>query len=619
MGVVIMSNTLGNLNQKQQDQLNQLIAAINGANSKAKLEQQIVQNSGNNVQKPEVQKAVAQSNYAQQEAIDNIKNIINQANADAKAAAADRAAREVNNGFPAGNTPVSSTMDEFMRNAMENYSRRNEINLEQQEKERLEKKIAFEMANMRFMSTKNLIRMDFEPETIKIYVNKFIHQNTVQNNFDYSNLDKKAKNGLYMATAMYSNLHYICTQSKYENKDVLLNKVKVSLMEMISSGSRKTEGSKIALGMLSSYDDGSLEYDVIPSEELRKEYVDRYSDPDVISNFNSQVNNFDPDDNGVDEGIEVSDYDNATGGNYTGTFGNPVPVDEDNYTAQPLFGNPYAKTPEMNPRSTHRVMRLDPNKFGKVTVPAYTTMERFKKKLFESRNGTAYEFKKRWELVLKEVKRLYPNAAMVTRVAIMGTQLTVNGNLIMIDDALGGDYDIQLIDILQIRDTFKKFPMIQYLILDNEATQKMIIEYGPDAQGIWRMFQENKPLKAIGLIPANNGQPVNYNRESFAQTAQALNKQLTNEKWRMDMEMAFASKNPRLHEKSPGYVNKIWQGGKKFGGKAWDMACRNFFDDKNPKLMRFMGWSLTAGLAIGLGAVLSIPGAMGSAFRKLKN
>lgn len=607
---------LNSLNQKQQAQLQQLIAAINGANSKAQLEQK-VKNSSTNFESPEVKKVEAENNYAQQEAINNIRDIINQANADAKAIAADKAAREANNGFPAGSSPISSTMSEFERKVMEDYSRRNEINLEQQEKERLEKKIAFEKANMKFMSTKNLIRMDFEPETARMYVQKYIHQNTVQNNFDYTNTDKKAKNGLAMATIMYSNLHYLCTQSKYENKEALMNKVKVSLMEMIGSGSRKAEGSKIALGMLNSYEDGSLEYDVIPSEELRKEYIDRYSDPDVIKNFNNQVNNFDPDDNGVDEGIDVSDYDNAAGGTYSSSFGNPVPVDEDNYTAQPLFNNPYAKTPEMNPRSTHRVMRLDPSKFGKVEVPAYTTMERFKKKLFESRNGTAYEFKKRWELVLKEVRRLYPNAAMVTRVAIMGTQLTVNGNLIMLDDALGGDYDIQLIDILQIRDTFKKFPMIQYLILDNEATQKMIIEYGPDAQGIWRMFQENKPLKAIGLIPANNGQPVNYNRESFAQTAQALNKQLNTEKWRMDMEMAFASKNPRLHDKSPGYVNKIWQGGKKFGGKAWERACRNFFDDKNPKLMRFMGWSFVAALSIGVGGILGLPGSIKSAFKRL--
>jgi len=616
MGVVKMKE-LSNLNQKQQAQLQQLIAAINGANSKAQLEQKIKQNSGNNLESPEVKKAIAQTKYSQQEAISNIQNIINQANAEAKAADEDKEARQANNGFTAGAQSVSNSMSEFERQAIENYAKRNEINLEMQEKERIEKKLAFEKAHMRFMTTRDLARMDFEPESIRTYVKNYIHQNAVQNNFDYLNKDKKDKFGLAMATLIYSNLHYICTKSKYENKDALMNKVKTSLMDLISHNGKRAYGSKIALGMLSGYEDGSLEYDKIPTDEQAHAFVDMFSSEEVLSSFASQINNFDPDDNGVDEGVEVSDYDNANETKYnTGTFGNPVIVDEDNFTSQVLFSNPYSNNAELNPRPTNKVMRLESGKFSSVNIPAYTAAERFKKKLFESRNGTAYEFKKRWNFVLKEIKKMYPNASMVTRVAIMGTQLTVNGRLILLDDVVGGDYDIQLIDILHIRDTFKKFPMIQYMILDNEATQKMIIEYGPDAHGIWKMFQENKPLKAIGLILANNGQPINYTRESFAQTAQALDKQLSNEKWRMNMELAFASKNPRLHTKSPGYVNRLWQGGKKFGGKAWERACNNFFDDKSPKLMRFIGWSAVAVLSVGIGGILGIPGAIGSRFKK---
>ena len=222
MGVVKMKE-LSNLNQKQQAQLQQLIAAINGANSKAQLEQKIKQNSGNNLDSPEVKKAIAQTKYSQQEAIGNIQNIINQANAEAKAAADDKEARQANNGFPAGAQSVSNSMSEFERQAIENYAKRNEINLEMQEKERIKKKIAFEKDHMRFMTTRDLARMDFEPESIRTYVKNYIHQNAVQNNFDYLNKDKKDKFGLAMATLIYSNLHYICTKSKYENKDALMN------------------------------------------------------------------------------------------------------------------------------------------------------------------------------------------------------------------------------------------------------------------------------------------------------------------------------------------------------------------------------------------------------------
>ena len=35
--------------------------------------------------------------------------------------------------------------------------------------------------------------------------------------------------------------------------------------------------------------------------------------------------------------------------------------------------------------------------------------------------------------------------------------------------------------------------------MERLATQKLILEYGDNAMGIWRIFKENKPLRTIGF------------------------------------------------------------------------------------------------------------------------
>ena len=611
---------LNNLNTKQQEQLQELIKAINGANAAARIKQQKQQNSGINFGSQPNNTFDNDAKY--QNDIENIRNIINQANADAAANAS---------AFETGTQSTSQTMSEFERQVMENYSKKNELNLELQRQQKIKR----EIAQMKFMTTKQLYKSRLEVESLDKYIERYLFKNGTQCNFDYNIRDKHSNSGLHMMCYLYGNIAWIENNSAKNGYDsISCNNIYNVVIDSLSANverktSRKSKSSAVAIGLLNNYISGKLEYDEVPTDEMVNEFISEYNNTNEQS-VNTQRQSF-------DDYEDNEQYDYNTSNNYDDTsynntsyndsasssysyVDNPASYMEDNFPPQPSFTYDSKGEVIIEPRQVQNVMLLNTDSYSNIDNPSYHTIERFKKKLFESRNGTAYEFKKRWDLVLKEIRKMFPNASMVTRLSIMGTQITVNGKLILLDDIIGGEYDIRIEDIVQIRATFKKFPFIQYLILDNVATQKLILEYGDDAKGIWKIFQENKPLKTIGLIPSCNGQPVNYNRADFAQNpdkvAKALNKQLNQEKFSMQMEQAFASKNPRLHEKSPGYVNNVWNTGKKFGGKAWERASKNFMDDKNPKLLRFMGWSVAAVACIGIGGILGIPGAIKNTFKK---
>lgn len=604
---------LNSLNAKQQEQLQELIKAINGANAAAKIQQQKQQNSGINFGS---QPNNTFDDVKYQNDIKNIRNIINQANADAATAAS---------GFPTGTQSTSQTMSDFERQVMENYSKKNEINLETQRQQKIKR----EIAQMRFMTTKQLYKAKLEPESLDKYIERYLYKNGTQCNFDYTIRDTHSNNGLHMMCYLYGNIAWIENNSEKNGYDsISCNNIYNVVIDSLSANierktSRKSKSSAVALGLLNCYKSGELDYDEVPSDEMINNFIEKYNESD--NRFTQQnIDNKSSDNYNEESFNNYNNFDdsfNSDASKYYNSINNPASYMEDNFPSQPSFTYDNKGEVIIEPRQVQNVMLLNTESYSNIDNPKYHTIERFKKKLFESRNGTAYEFKKRWDLVLKAIHRLFPNASMVTRLSIMGTQITVNGKLILIDDILGGDYDIRLEDIVCIRSTFKKFPFIQYLILDNLATQKLILEYGDNAMGIWRIFKENKPLKTIGLIPSCNGQPVNYNREDFAQKpeqiASALDKQLSHEKFNMQMEQAFAFKNPRLHEKSPGYINNVWNTGKKFGGKAWERASKNFMDDKNPKLLRFMGWSVAAVACIGIGGILGIPGAIKNTFRKI--
>lgn len=603
---------LDNLTAEQQKQLAAFSKMIEGMINTQKLENSKVKNGGQTPVKSvrpvrPGEKPINNSAFSakQQQDLANLEAIISQnIEASNRRATAEEPRTDYN-----VSTSGSTAMDDFMATAMSNYAKQNEFNLE---KER-QNKIAREKANIKFLTTTRLSKTEYEQETYDFYYNKFIKANSLQDNFELDERDRKYTRGLYTFVYVMGNLHWLTSNNKISNAEAVMQHFNATQFGYIQAG-KKGDEPKVALGLMQAYRDSRIGYDEIPDEDTINHWINEYMN--IIATAGITTGDID-----VDAPFYDGETENVTGAENTEntyTRDDFIPM-QDNFPDQPCYQT--AKNggvPLFDARSTQNVLVLNKGAFGEVNTPKYHTIERFKKKLFESRNGAAYEFKKRWELVLKAVRHIFPNAAMVKSFSILGNQLTVNGQLILLDEILGGEYDIRIEDVLSIRDTFKRFPMIQQLVLDNNAAQKLILEYGEDARGIWRLFQEHKPLKYLGIVPSGNGQPKFYNREGFADVADQLDKALAEEKYRMQFEQATAQLNPRLSEKSPGYVNRVWQGGKKFGGKAWDQAKRNFFSDKSPKLMRFMGWSAVSVLCIGVGAVLGVPGAIKSVFKKIR-
>jgi hypothetical protein len=74
--------------------------------------------------------------------------------------------------------------------------------------------------------------------------------------------------------------------------------------------------------------------------------------------------------------------------------------------------------------------------------------------------------------------------------------------------------------------------------------------------------------------------------------------------------MACAQRNPRLHEKAPGYLLNVWDNGVHLGGKQFKKGFHKIFDDESPKLGSALGYSLLGTLCIGVGAVAGIGGGL---------
>lgn len=504
---------------------------------------------------------------------------------------------------------------------------------------------SLDLQKLSFMSGKKLSSSRLRDSLLLKYFEKYIYKNAKNNNYNYDLRDKSSNKGLYMATIIYSNLHYIASVRKVYDID----EFKQYFYQQITSNVDREHKAKLALGLLQAYDNNELAYDTMPDRSVMIQWMQMFSPHNVARNaefdnmgmsgntgasqqgpmsqagqnpWNQQGDTSAFDDFAIDD----SEFDEESMGmsrgmqgssdqTYTGIYQSPEeeqevinmykspdeldPVDRASFSVE-------RNATHIDPRATQSVLGIQEDQFEETMIPDYSPMQRFRKKLFESKNGTSYEFKKRWDFVLKSAAKLFPNRTMVTRFAISGTSVTVNGKIIgltgirnngysRVSAVLGGEYDVRLEDIVRIKDTFKKFPMIKEMYLDSAATQQLINEYGSSVQSIWDVFKQNRALQVLGLIPAGATSPVVFNRSTFAQTTDKLEELLNLETVKMNIEQACAEKNPYLHEKSVGYKAKA------FASKA------SSFVDRHPSIRKGAKFSVGAVAAIGLGYFIGWP------------
>lgn len=455
---------------------------------------------------------------------------------------------------------------------------------------------------MRFMTTKDLIDKRFDDNSIIQYVGHYsiINKVILPNRFDLSDRDTKSNKGLYIASIVLSTLHYYCSVRHLDE----VMKYKQALNNTILNGSEGNENAKIYCGMLEDYDNGTLEYDTMPSQEKMRGYQSKFVKAETEwSNMESGP-------------FGAASEDDFEYGEDNSNYSDAAMPDEVVKVVQPSFSFNIKGEVVLTRRPTQEVVITPPETFINAEIPKYSMIEKMKKKLFESRTGTSYEFKKRWDYVLDAIEKEMPNKSMITRVAIVGQNIAVNGKTLKLQGILGGEYDVRMEDIIHIERLLKRFKSIQELILDSLGMQQFIIEYGANSVGVKNVFDKAKSLRRLGFIPSGEGKPIVYTREGLLAQEAKLKQQLREEELKMKIENAAARKNPRLHEKSPGATAKFFKSSAALSGDTFKKAL-SMATDKNPKLIRATAVSVVGLGIIGVGSIVGLFGLAGKGIGKL--
>ena len=467
---------------------------------------------------------------------------------------------------------------------------------------------------LKLLSTTSLMNANYDDDTLGLYFDKFIMRNIENNKFDYSDRAPRSNTGLKMASLILSSFHYCSAVREIYN----INDYKNYLTQLISSGRDPMNKATLALGMLNDYDESSLEYDKMPSEDRMRQYILQYSNISTMTNTQNSsaeqeiifdepameranFNNFE--ERQMEQEQEVRNYSACE---------MERPYQGQSSVYQDGSGNII-----LNRRNGQKVTAVNPDMFIDVDVPKYSTVEKFKKKLFESRNGTAYEFKKRWDIVLDFLEKRYKNKSMVKEVMIVDNHITVNNSCeIDLDNALGGDYNITLDDIICIKLLLKRFPLIKTLLLDSVAARHLFIEYGLTDATVSDIFKKNNNLYALGLLNYGDATPQWFTRDNYNQKRKEMAEYIQVQKQRMKLEKSCAYNNPRPQDKNPGYFKHVFDNSKALTGKSFSHAKDNIFNNKNPRIIRAMSWSLVGAVTIGIGSIFGVMGYAKSLFER---
>ena len=260
----------------------------------------------------------------------------------------------------------------------------------------------------------------------------------------------------------------------------------------------------------------------------------------------------------------------------------------------------------VTPDNVTEVLGLEKESSILAVMDDYESGETAGKTLFKTMWGAQYEFKTRWEKILKAAAQKV-NPDLIKRVTITEDAIAFNKMKVATLGILGGNEDIRIEDIVNFEMLAKKFRNISTLQLDETIFSAAQVELGDPVEAL---FKKLTKLQSLVVFEAGYGNVVACETRQNLEAGKrdAKTKKLAEKtELKNQIEVVAAAKNKNLKDKSPGYQNKVWNACKGYGGRGWE-AAGDALLEKNPRLFK-AGLSAVVGtFALAGGAIFGIGG-----------
>lgn len=297
--------------------------------------------------------------------------------------------------------------------------------------------------------------------------------------------------------------------------------------------------------------------------------------------------------------IELNDFPSDNGSVYN-TPEQEVPIVNPLYTMDKdgniVFSN-------MRPSQQNNAYRITPDRGITPDFGSMGFLERRRKALFESEIGMSYSYKMSWETLLHSIIARFPDARAINEFGIRGGLILAKRLEVdpynFTDDKLG----IDLYDLIEFHTMFKMLPCIEKLVLDEKATERMVLTYGDHADNIWSMFMEASNLQLLRINTSSGWK--DYRRNDFSTKMNDMETDLQESRARSELQYKFDVINPKKAEMSKGYAYRVKENAKDMRKHSFGIAKEAFMAPK-PKLFTSVLYSGIGVALMGVGAVSSV-------------
>lgn len=449
-----------------------------------------------------------------------------------------------------------------------------------------------------------------DESAINSYRAKFLDIRAIQNAaFDFSDYDNKSSKGVRMAIILYRSI-VILENADHDTRlaNGLIDKYKRVIASTSSDQAsiKYQNNCKIALGLIELYRK-NIELPVLaPHDRIDNQAAVQKLLNQLVVTYTNKAADYayeiamQPED--LPFGIPDFSYMEETA---THDYNN-VP-NEDGPMDTPFYRNVYG-TNVMTSRPTQDAIKLQPGTFEVPKVNRSKPFFKFRRKLFESGNGTSYVFKCIFDEILKTIDKAAGDASMVTKLDMMEHQIVVNNRkAVMLDSILHNDeYCIDLEDVINFEKLLKRYMSLKDLRIQYNLIDVLMIQYGFDpAEMMNKLFGLSDKLMRITIIQADGSQTT-FRRDQVTggNTNKTLERQVKEREARMKVDQFAAANDPRLHKKSPGKIAKFMSSSKAIAKQTRNEGLGQTLD-KHPRIAAVGGTSLAAVgiMTIGLPAV----------------